>query len=61
MEMGDIAWRDVVLFLMIAGVAFTVVRLVGQLERQITALRERVQRLEEKLQSDNTDWLEEDE
>ena len=65
MEMGDITWRGIVLFAMIAAVAFQGVRITGQLERQITALRERVQHLEEKLQnakwSDDTDWLEEDE
>ena len=65
MEMGDITWRGFVLFAMIAAVAFQGVRITGQLERQCTALRERVQHLEEKLQnakwSDDTDWLEEDE
>jgi hypothetical protein len=59
MEMGDLTWRGLILVAMIFVVGWYLYRISGNLERQITALKARVQRLEEKMQDD--EWLDEDE
>lgn len=65
MEIGDITWRGLVIVAMIFVVAWYLYRISGNLERQITTLKARVQRLEEKMQDDEWGdegkWLDEDE